>query len=323
MPTKKQFQNIPTTIVGGFLGVGKTSAILHLMSQKPAQEKWSVLVNEFGSIGIDGAIYKAKGIDVKEIPGGCMCCVAGVPLQVAINRLLTETKPDRLFIEPSGLGHPKKVLDTLRSQYFEQVLNINANICLVDPRHLLDRRYTTHENFIDQIALANILVANKSDVCDEKTLNVFDDFCDTLTPPKELIIKTQHGELDLSVIDALSDKNSKTRFNAQFPEHHAHTSHHATHDSQHDGYFTSGLLFNNTEQFVMEKLLPYLCQLDAERVKAVINTNQGWKIINIQNKQASITEIDSASDSRLEIISEEKIDNDRLQQTLTGYLISK
>ena len=85
---QSKIQHIPTNLIMGFLGAGKTSAILHLIQQKPRNEKWSVLVNEFGAIGIDSAIYQAHGISVKEIPGGCMCCTAGVPMQVAINQLL-------------------------------------------------------------------------------------------------------------------------------------------------------------------------------------------------------------------------------------------
>lgn len=92
----------------GFLGVGKTTAILDLFKQKPKNENWAVLVNEFGKIGIDGAIYSAAGITVKEVAGGCLCCAVGLPFQVSVNRLLKEVRPDRLLIEPTGLGHPKK-----------------------------------------------------------------------------------------------------------------------------------------------------------------------------------------------------------------------
>lgn len=68
---------VPTNIITGFLGVGKTTAILHLLATKPAHEKWAVLVNEFGEIGIDGAIMSEQGAMIKEVPGGCLCCTAG------------------------------------------------------------------------------------------------------------------------------------------------------------------------------------------------------------------------------------------------------
>jgi G3E family GTPase len=103
-----------------FLGVGKTTAILDLLSQKPEDENWAVLVNEFGQIGIDGAIFKTAGATVSEIPGGGLCCAVGLPFQVAINRLVKETRPDRLLIEPSGIGHPGKVIEMLVTEPFNR-----------------------------------------------------------------------------------------------------------------------------------------------------------------------------------------------------------
>nr|CBX70012.1 hypothetical protein YEW_IU38090 [Yersinia enterocolitica W22703] len=93
-----------TNLITGFLGCGKTTTIRHLLSQKPEHEKWAVLVNEFGEIGIDGALLADSGAVLKEIPGGCMCCVNGFPMQVGLNMLLQQAKPDRLLIEPTGWG---------------------------------------------------------------------------------------------------------------------------------------------------------------------------------------------------------------------------
>jgi len=134
----KPLKSIPTHIFMGFLGSGKTSAILNVFKNKPADERWAVLVNEFGKLGIDGAIYQSQDIHVKQIPGGCMCCAAGVPMQVAVNQLLKEARPDRLFIETSGLGHPLGVIQTLTSGSFADVLSVKARICLVDPEKLLN-----------------------------------------------------------------------------------------------------------------------------------------------------------------------------------------
>lgn len=77
---------VPTNIITGFLGVGKTSAILNLMKHKPEGEKWAVLVNEFGEIGVDGSLIQgqksdAQSVFIREVPGGCMCCAAGLPMQ--------------------------------------------------------------------------------------------------------------------------------------------------------------------------------------------------------------------------------------------------
>ncbi|WP_353934880.1 CobW family GTP-binding protein, partial [Acinetobacter indicus] len=83
-----------TNLITGFLGSGKTTSILHLLANKDPAEKWAVLVNEFGEVGIDGALLSDSGAMIKEIPGGCMCCVNGLPMQVGLNTLLRQGKPD-------------------------------------------------------------------------------------------------------------------------------------------------------------------------------------------------------------------------------------
>src|SRR5690606_1562237 len=92
--------NIPTHLIGGPLGAGKTSLIRHLLAGKPAAERWAVLINEFGQIGLDQALLTAAasdGVSLSEIPGGCLCCVGGAPLRVDLTRLLRQARPDRLL----------------------------------------------------------------------------------------------------------------------------------------------------------------------------------------------------------------------------------
>lgn len=97
-------QPIPVHIISGFLGAGKTTLLKYLLSQKPEQEVWAVLMNEFGQIGVDQQLLpQDQGYAVKELLGGCLCCSSQLPMQIALSRLLSETKPDRLFIEPTGL----------------------------------------------------------------------------------------------------------------------------------------------------------------------------------------------------------------------------
>lgn len=95
---------IPTNVITGFLGVGKTTAILHLLKSNPSNERWAILVNEFGEIGVDGSLLQGQyseshGVYIREVPGGCMCCAAGLPMQVALNQLLTRAKPQRLSVQ--------------------------------------------------------------------------------------------------------------------------------------------------------------------------------------------------------------------------------
>ena len=123
--SRGMIQHVPTNVITGFLGVGKTTAIQHLLASKPAHERWAVLVNEFGEVGVDGALFgpeQGGEVFVREVPGGCMCCAAGLPMQVALNQLLAKARPHRLLIEPTGLGHPREVLETLSDSVRNGVL---------------------------------------------------------------------------------------------------------------------------------------------------------------------------------------------------------
>ncbi len=83
-----------------------------------------------------------------------MCCVNGLPMQVGLNTLLRQGKPDRLLIEPTGLGHPKQILDLLTAPVYEPWIDLRATLCILDPRLLLDEKSASNENFRDQLAAA-------------------------------------------------------------------------------------------------------------------------------------------------------------------------
>ena len=95
-PVMTDRTRIPTNLITGFLGVGKTTAIRHLIRQKPAEERWAVLVNEFGDVGIDGAIIEAAGERrhfVSEIAGGCFCLFVGRSDRIHVDRIDSRNKP--------------------------------------------------------------------------------------------------------------------------------------------------------------------------------------------------------------------------------------
>lgn len=173
---------IPTHLVLGFLGAGKTTAILNLLKQKPEGERWAVLVNEFGEVGIDGAFLSNQGVAVKEVPGGCMCCISGLPMQIGLNSLISFARPDRLFIEPTGLGHPAQVIETLTGEFYKDVVSLSTSVCLVDPRRLEDKRVLASRQFHDQVAVADVLVASKADLCTANQLDQFDIWANTWQP---------------------------------------------------------------------------------------------------------------------------------------------
>ncbi|HCS46614.1 MAG TPA: cobalamin biosynthesis protein CobW, partial [Pseudomonas sp.] len=148
-------------------GAGKTSLIKHLLAQRPAHERWAVLINEFGQIGLDAALltHDADGIALGEVAGGCLCCVNGVPFQIGLGRLLRKARPDRLFIEPSGLGHPAQLLRQLSEAPWHGVLAVQPCVLVLDAQALAVGKPlpATQQETLNS---AGLLLLNKSEDLD-------------------------------------------------------------------------------------------------------------------------------------------------------------
>ncbi|MDH2421478.1 CobW family GTP-binding protein [Cobetia amphilecti] len=162
---------IPVHLITGFLGTGKSSFIQALVAAKPADEHWAILVNEFGQVGIDQALFAGReDVSVKGLPGGCLCCQLAFVLQAGLVSLIHQTRPDRLIIEPSGLGHPAGLIDVLRSEGLASALALEEVITLLDPRALDDTRTREHGTFQDQLTLAGGVVLSKCDLASDQQL---------------------------------------------------------------------------------------------------------------------------------------------------------
>lgn len=315
----------PTNIITGFLGTGKTTAILQLLKAKPSNEQWAVLVNEFGEIGIDGAILTDQGALIKEVPGGCMCCAAGVPMSVAITALL-RTKPDRLIVEPTGLGHAHKVLATLESVQFADYIDLRATIGMVDPRYLSQEKYLENSNFTDQLAISDIVIGNKVDQCHAHDIDVFNDWITDQNPPKIFSQLVKQGNFPIELLDSQRRQHAPST-NVQ-NHHHEHAEQEpqfqldpnetlTRKENKGQGYFSCGWIFGAEVVFDFDSLFSVLSDITAERVKGVLNTSTGCYAFNVSNGVVSVNQVTlEGFESRIEVIDSQLLPWEQLEQVL-------
>lgn len=333
---------IPTNIITGFLGVGKTTAIRHLLAIKPVDEVWSVLVNEFGEIGIDGALLKDVNAHVREVPGGCICCVAGLPMKMALNMLIAKTKPDRILIEPTGLGHPEEIINTLTGEYYDSVLDLRATVTLVDPRKLSDDRYRSNANFNDQIAVADVLVANKIDLASPEDRAEFDELVAHFDPPKVAAAVNQ-GQLQVEWLDyprqvhqLAHPQHHSAQRNRLSPQRELYNAAISLPEDQEflrrenagQGFYSCGWMFQPHSRFDFNQVFGWLSGLQLVRAKAVLNTDQGVFMFNAEQGVLSVNQllIDSEldlSDSRIELIDDRELAVGDLETVLMAMRISE
>ena len=306
-------QPIPTHLITGFLGVGKTTAVLDLLKRKPASEKWAVLVNEYGQVSIDEAFIEgeavAEGVAVRSVAGGCFCCTTSPQLPVALHFLLQEAKPDRLLIETSGLGHAAALLDTIRKNYADR-LEVKATIGIVTPIDFACPGMLDNPVFRDQIQMSDILVLNKADRATPEVLAEFQTWANGLFPPKLLVVATTQGQLDPAWLDL--DANAE-RIPLYPDAHRANPTEELQtlgrprpgHPVRYESPGACGWLFHPHDIFNEERLIAFLGGCPGiTRLKGVFNTGEEWLAINRSGTAISVKPTAYRRDSRVEAFGE-------------------
>ncbi|WP_439863658.1 CobW family GTP-binding protein [Pseudomonas antarctica] len=315
-------QNIPTHVIAGPLGAGKTSLIKHLLAQRPADERWAILINEFGQIGLDAALLTQDddGIALGEVAGGCLCCVNGAPFQVGLGRLLRKAKPDRLFIEPSGLGHPAQLLKQLRAAPWQDVLSVQPCVLVLDAQALAAGK-PLPEAQRETLASVGLLVLNKDEALDASQRQAIE-----RQLPRRPLYWTRQAYLPLAQLPGLNAKAAAAVDNfdvpkglAQMPAIWSDPAVPICLSQGQEGGWSIGWRWHPSQQFDPQRLRDWLANLDWRRAKLVIHSGDGWVCANaVDNSPLAWQPSEWRRDSRIELIFSAPQDAAALQAALAA-----
>ena len=321
-------QNIPTHVIAGPLGAGKTTLIRHLLAQRPGNERWAVLINEFGLVGLDAALLSRDedGITIGEVAGGCLCCVNGMPFQVGLGRLLRKSRPDRLFIEPSGLGHPLQLLAQLKQAPWTGVLTIQPLLMVVDAQSMA-RNEPLPEAQQQAFNASEYVVFNKSEAVDEKSklliTNKFNDKNVMWSVQGQVPLSSLPGAL-LQIVDSPFEENQIVDNLGSAPTIlWTDLSQPICLAQEGEGGWSIGWRWHPAQQFYPQRLQAFLRTWPWRRAKGVIHSVEGWRSFNGLNGDMPVWQTsDWRRDSRIELIFDQPQSQPTLQAGLSECRVS-
>lgn len=341
---------IPTNIITGVLGSGKTTAIQSLIDQKPSDERWAIVINEYGQVSIDNALLDSAGdVEIMELANGCVCCSLSYAFVPLLAQLIRRVKPHRLIVEPSGAGHPARIIDLLRGESFANVLDLGPTICMVDPADAVNPRVNGTSLFLDQLQMAELVAISWLDKRSPSQIDACRTLIHNLDPPKQHVYEISHGQLEIGWLKLTVLQRMPLNFD---PQHSMETelptltsdttasialrtqvSHPQTVEdksnksvprrfqNQGHGIWACGWIFHPDCVFDRDQLLDYLDSIQPIlRMKGIFHCEQSWWAINRKADGESLVESAYRSDSRLEIITNQPTDWQKIEEGLISCL---
>lgn len=340
-------RKVPVTIVTGFLGAGKTTLVRHTIENAEGR-RLALIVNEFGDVGVDGAILRSCGIEncpdenIIELTNGCLCCTVADDFVPTLEALLArDPVPDHIIIETSGLALPKPLVKAFEWPDIRNRVTVDGVVTVVDgpavragrfaddPEKIAAQRKADpsvdHENpleevFEDQLLCADLVVLNKSDLLSEDETDSIAAEIKKNVPRAIKIVATREGRVPAHVLLGLSAAAEDDL--AARPSHHDNEPEH-----DHDDF----------ETFIVE--VPELPSPDAlaSRAKAIADDHdvlrvKGFAAIDGKPMRLLLQGVGARIDARYErawqpgeprigklvVIGQKGLDRDRITRTLTG-----
>ena len=229
--------NTKIDVVSGFLGAGKTTFIKRLVEGNKDKGKTIIIENEFGEIGIDGGFLKNSGIEIKEMNSGCICCSLAGDFEASLRELLSTYEPNRVIIEPSGVGKLSDVLKAISDVEKDLHVESNSAITVVDVKKCKMYMKNFGEFFNNQIQFANTIILSRTDLVDNKKIEEAVALIKNINPDAT-IVTTPLDKLSNEKIEELLSKpiDLKNELLEELAREHSHHHHHEDngHHDSHD-----------------------------------------------------------------------------------------
>ena len=235
-------------IISGFLGAGKTTFIKKLLKEASAGEQVVLIENEFGEIGIDGGFLKDSGIEIREMNSGCICCSLVGDFGKSLEEVLTKYRPDRVIIEPSGVGKLSDVMNAVRNVAKDLEVRLNSAVTVVDANKCRMYMKNFGEFFNNQVENAGTIVLSRTDVTEKgkvrKAAEMLREHNAAAT-----IVTTPIGQLGGAQLLELIEKPDTmmedllAQAKADYEHHHHHHDEHCDcgcHGHEHEGHDHEG-----------------------------------------------------------------------------------
>ncbi len=298
---------IPFHVLSGFLGAGKTTAVKNLLARRADRERIAVVVNEFGTLGVDGALLSdCASCILREVPGGCVCCTAMADLEASLEEVSDLVAPTRFVLEPTGLARPSELVDLLRGPRWANRFDVRPVITILDPQQDLAKAYAESALFRDQIDVADVIVVNRCDVASEEEILRSEEFVRALAPPKLLIVRAKHAILPDEVWDLERPATAAAATLLETPApHHLHGNPNSS-----EGHVGKGVAYPPERVFDADRLMAALEALRAgtltkgrvARAKGLFHTTAGWRLHEIAGGRLTSEPTSWRRDSRVDVI---------------------
>lgn len=316
-------------IISGFLGAGKTTLISKLLKEALPDEQVVLIENEFGEIGIDGGFLKDSGVEIREMNSGCICCSLVGDFGTSLKEVVDKYHPDRIIIEPSGVGKLSDVIKAVKDLHIENEIRLNSASTVADASKVKMYMKNFGEFFNNQIEHAGTIILSRTQNVSEDKLKKAIEMIRSLNADAH-IITTPWDSLDGKQIlaamenvtnlelEMLAEQAEKTHEEHEHEHHHhdgecccghhhdddeEHEHHHHDHDHHHEGHHHADDVFtswgeetpNKYDKEALDAILKKLANTNEYgsilRAKGMLPANDGtWMYFDLVPEEYEIRE---------------------------------